>query len=328
MSTTDELKREKFILDNKKTIEPIVKLLAQTVISGNDDPSSELAVNCLLMISCAATERQYDSLLCDSMINETQFVSYIMSDIICGKHSEQYFAILVNLTRFESTVQQIYKLCPKDFIKKLFTLIESNELVSALITNFSQIEDVRQTIVSESQLICQLFDVFDKSSNIRVKNAVICIVRNCCFDIQLHQKLLDPQNELLVKLVLPIAGPEELPEEENNELPIDLQYLGTDKSRESDPEIRKLLMESLLMLLSTRFGREVIRESNIYYILREYHKWEKVREVQKAIEDVVDIVIKKESEINEDNIKGLEIPEELIEKFKQMDKELLKDEDE
>ncbi|CAG2179995.1 unnamed protein product, partial [Oppiella nova] len=34
MSTTDERKREKFILDNKKTVEPMVKLLAQTVTSG------------------------------------------------------------------------------------------------------------------------------------------------------------------------------------------------------------------------------------------------------------------------------------------------------
>ena len=328
MSTTEDRKREKFILDNKKIIEPMVKLLAQTVISGNGDQSSQLALSCILMISCAATERQYDKQLCDSIINETHFLLYIISDIICSKQLDQYFGILVNLSRYETSVHQIYKLCPKDFLIKLFSLLESHELVPALITNLSQLEEVRQTIVSENQLISKLFEVFDKTANNTVKNAIICIVRNCCFDTELHQKLLDPENEILVKLVLPIAGPEELDEEDNSKLPIDLQYLGTDKTREKDSEIRKLLMESLLLLCSTRFGREVIRENNIYLILREYHKWEKIREVQKAIEDVVDIIIKEESEINAENLKSLDIPEDLIEKFNQINKELVEDEEE
>ena len=328
MSTTDDRKRESFILKNKKTIEPMVKLLAQTVISGDGDQSSQLGLNCILLISCAATEHQYDKQLCDSIINETHFILHIISDIICSKHLDQYFGILVNLTRYENSAQQIHRLCPKDFLRKLFCLLDANPLVAALITNMSQLEEIRQTVVSETEFISKMFEVFDKSTDNSVKNAIICIIRNCCLDTELHPKLLDPQNEILVKMVLPVAGPEEFDEEDTNKLPIDLQYLGTDKSRETDPEIRKLLMESLLLLCSTRFGREVIREHNIYLILREYHKWEKVREVQKAIEDVVDIIIKKEEEINEENLKSLEIPEDLIERFNKMDKELLKDEEE
>ena len=40
--------------------------------------------------------------------------------------------------------------------------------------------------------------------------------------------------DLLPKLLLPLAGPEEFDEEDNDKLPIDLQYLGEEKSREKD----------------------------------------------------------------------------------------------
>ncbi len=51
--------------------------------------------------------------------------------------------------------------------------------------------------------------------------------------------------DLLPKLLLPLAGPEEFDEEDNDKLPIDLQYLGEDKTREQDPDIRKMLLEAL-----------------------------------------------------------------------------------
>lgn len=51
--------------------------------------------------------------------------------------------------------------------------------------------------------------------------------------------------DLLPKLLLPLAGPEEFDEEDNDKLPIDLQYLGEEKTREQDPDIRKMLLEAL-----------------------------------------------------------------------------------
>jgi len=47
--------------------------------------------------------------------------------------------------------------------------------------------------------------------------------------------------------LLPLAGPEELSEEMEG-LPEDLQYLGDDKTRESDPDIRKMLIESVMQV--------------------------------------------------------------------------------
>lgn len=86
--------------------------------------------------------------------------------------------------------------------------------------------------------------------------------------------------DILPFLLLPLAGPEELTEEENegehryaslksqrtraglsgggteltpllmwsSGLPVDLQYLPEDKKREGDPDIRKMLLETLLLV--------------------------------------------------------------------------------
>lgn len=55
--------------------------------------------------------------------------------------------------------------------------------------------------------------------------------------------------DLVPRLVLPLAGPDTFDLEENDSLPIDLQYLPEDKEREPDPEIRKLLLEALMQVL-------------------------------------------------------------------------------
>lgn len=60
-----------------------------------------------------------------------------------------------------------------------------------------------------------------------------------------HEFLLSEAVDLLPKLLIPLAGPEEFDEEDNDKLPIDLQYLGEEKTREPDPDIRKMLLEAL-----------------------------------------------------------------------------------
>ena len=118
----------------------------------------------------------------------------------------------------------------------------------------------------------------------------------------------------------PLAGPEEFDEDDVEKLPIDLQYLPADKTREANVEIRKLLLETLFQLCSTRYGRTLIRQSNVYLILREYHKWETDPEALLALENIIDVLIKTEEEMqNLDNLKEVDIPEELISKFERFD---------
>ena len=110
-----------------------------------------------------------------------------------------------------------------------------------------------------------------------------------------------------------------------DKLPMELQYLDDDKKIEQDPDIRKMLLETLLQLCATKQARQFLREKNTYLILRELHKIEKDREVLLATENVVDILIKTEEEINVENYKEVEVPSELLPKFQKMDEAYLQD---
>lgn len=57
--------------------------------------------------------------------------------------------------------------------------------------------------------------------------------------------MLNEDLDLLPRLLLPLAGPEQFDDEDNEKLPIDLQYLSDNKERESDPNLRLALIQAL-----------------------------------------------------------------------------------
>lgn len=106
----------------------------------------------------------------------------------------------------------------------------------------------------------------DYEHSIIRRGGAIGIIKNCCFQTgkcstktarlgliplslpEYHEHLLSESVDLLPKLLLPLAGPEEFDEEDNDKLPVDLQYLGADKTRERDPDLRKMLIETLIQV--------------------------------------------------------------------------------
>lgn len=66
--------------------------------------------------------------------------------------------------------------------------------------------------------------------------------------------LLDAHKEMFsikdfaALLLWPLAGPEEFDEEDNEKLPLDLQYLEAEKQRESDSYVRLSLLNAILQV--------------------------------------------------------------------------------
>lgn len=79
---------------------------------------------------------------------------------------------------------------------------------------------------------------FTEYSDIVFRGGIIGILKNCTFDTENHEWLLSPEVDLLSYLLLPLAGPEEFDDEDNDKLPINLQYLPETKTRETDPDLR------------------------------------------------------------------------------------------
>ncbi|EFA05199.1 protein HGH1 homolog [Tribolium castaneum] len=239
--------------------------------------------------------------------------------------------ILSNLSRanHDKVIDALEKSASLDDLIDIFTKKQYNKAganlhyLSPLFSNLSQSGRVRRRFLDRIHKLVPFIE-FEESAVRR--GGVVGALRNCTFDPECHELLLGPHVDILPRLLRPLAGNEEFDDEDNDKLPLELQYLPEEKQREEDPDIRCMLLEALTQLCAKRKNREFIRERNTYVILRELHKWEKDRKVLLACENLVDILIRTEEEIGEDDLKTLKVPQSLSEDFNKADEQFLKDE--
>lgn len=280
------------------------------LLDDNNIPLAKDAVLCLVNIS--ALEKGAEALLAlspealplqkqpDEIVKTTLRFIFDKS----SKLADQCCMILSNLsrpTRFTELVIDKIEQSGKGFddIINIFTKKQYNEAGASLhylgpvLSNLSQNSKVRKYILQKDKYVVQRLLPFTeyKDSVIR-RGGVVGTLRNCCFEADFNEWLLSDEVDILPRLLLPLAGGEEFDDEDNEKLPFDLQFLPEDKQRESDPDIRCMLLEALSQLCSERNNREYIRDKNTYVILRELHKWEKDRQALLACENLVDLLIR------------------------------------
>lgn len=107
---------------------------------------------------------------------------------------------------------------------------------------------------------------------------------------------------------------------------LSFQFLDADKQRESDVDLRNMLLDCLSQLCATRKSRDYLRSMGTYEILREYHKWETNRKALYYCENIVNILIRTEEEIGEEDLSKIEVPQDLHEKFDKYDEDECKEE--
>ncbi|XP_012288708.1 protein HGH1 homolog isoform X2 [Orussus abietinus] len=331
----------------KKGIELLLNTSAilKCVIALMQDDSPVIAKDAsLLLINISAEEEGANTLL---LISETSTIDAdhnISSNLVntCLRYimdknsviADPCSMILSNLTRSRNHVERFIKLMEKssytwDSIVTAFTTVTYNckgadlDYVATVLSNLSQSLSVRRYIMDKDRCVIQRLLPFTEHKNDVRRYGIVATLRNCCFDIDNHDWLLGSEVDILPHILLPLAGPEELPEEDNDKLPLDLQYLPETKERETNPDIRTMLLETLNQLCATKSGRILLREKNAYAILREYHKWEKNKSILLACENVVDILIRTEEEIGLDNLKDVDVPSKYEEEFHKMNEEFI-----
>lgn len=102
-------------------------------------------------------------------------------------------------------------------------------------------------------------------------------------------------------------------------LPVDLQYLPPDKQREPDADIRKMLVEAIMLLTATAPGRQQVRDQGAYLILRELHSWEPESDVRVACEKLIQVLIGDEPERGMENLLEVQVPEDVEQQLQQLD---------
>lgn len=218
--------------------------------------------------------------------------------------ADQCCMILSNLTRYSHLIEKVIDLMEEhdkslDELINIFTKIGYNKnggklhYLGPVLSNLSQSHRIRMFILDNTKCVIQRLLPFTeyKESLVR-RGGVVGTLKNCCFEEGYHEWLLSDEVDILPPLLLPLAGNEEFDDEDNEKLPLELQYLPEEKVREEDPDIRYMLIEAVTQLVAKRPHRELIRNKNAYVILRELHKWETDKKVLMACEDLVNILIR------------------------------------
>lgn len=298
------------------------------LVTLTSDPSIAIVKDCFhALINLSADETLHQPLVKETeilskLIPKLQDPEFVFSDRIC--------TILSNLSRHEQTCRDVFKalqelnvgldrlveiFCTEGFNKKA-----SLHYLAPLLSNLTQLPEARHFILDKDRCVIQRLLPFTQyEESITRRGGVVGTLRNCCFDYVHHEWLLSDAVDILPFLLLPLAGPEELSEEENEGLPVDLQYLPEDKRREEDPDIRKMLLETLMLLTATKVGRQILKSKNVYPIMREFHKWEKDPHVISACEKLVQALIGDEPEVGMENLMEVEIPKDVEEKLQELD---------
>ncbi|KAM3621007.1 uncharacterized protein V6R79_004862 [Siganus canaliculatus] len=289
------------------------------------DPSVAIAKDCFhILINLSADETLHQVL-----VSEVQVLPTLIRNLVDPEYllSDQICTILSNLSRHEKTCKTVFQVLQEEvglahlvqiFCTEGFNHKAKLHYLGPLLSNLTQLPEARSYVMDRDRCVVQRLLPFTQyeASAVR-RGGVIGTLRNCCFDHTHHDWLLSDAVDLLPFILLPLAGPEELSEEENEGLPVDLQYLPEDKKREEDPDIRKMLLETLLLLMATRSGRQTLKDKNVYPVIRELHKWEKNVHVRAACEKLVQILIGDEPAPGMENLMGVEIPEDVEQKLKE-----------
>ncbi|KAL7408174.1 hypothetical protein ABVT39_019392 [Epinephelus coioides] len=291
------------------------------------DPSIAIVKDCYhIFINLSADETLHQVLVADVKVLPVLLKRLLDPEF---PFSDQIASILSNLSRHAKTCKTVFKVLQEEvgltqlveiFCTEGFNKKAKLHYLSPLLSNLTQLPEARNYIMDKDRCVIQRLLPFTQYQGSTVRRGgVVGTLRNCCFDHAHHEWLLSDAVDILPFLLLPLAGPEELTDEENEGLPVDLQYLPEDKKREEDPDIRKMLLETLLLLTATKAGRKIMKEKNVYPIMREFHSWEKEVSVTAACEKLVQVLIGDEPEQGMENLMEVEIPDDVEEKLKEAD---------
>ncbi|XP_047542970.1 protein HGH1 homolog [Vanessa atalanta] len=315
------------LLKNEKIIQSIIEL--------TNDKVDEINKNALLLLVNVTANPTGASELIKykpSYKNAIEiFIGYVLDQQ--KKDADAVCMILSNITRQENIVEE----CLDSFMPQLndllnvFVNLEYNKKGSKLhylapmFSNLSCSPRIRKWLTEENPYVplLKLIPFCNYEQSVIRRGGAIGTLRNLSFDTKYHDFLLSNDLELLTYLLSPLMGNEDYPDDEMDKLPIALQYLPKEKQRDADVDIRKMIIETLNQLCAQRKGREILRDNGVYYVLREYHKWEKDPNILLACENVVDILIQKEDEVGAEDLTTVEIPEDMTEKFQKMDEEYI-----
>jgi hypothetical protein len=136
----------------------------------------------------------------------------------------------------------------------------------------------------------------EHKSDVRRKG-VASTIKNVAFEVPSHPSLFaDDKVNILPYVLLPIMGSEEYDVDESMDMLPDLQLLPPDKTRDHDNTIIVTHLETLMLLTTTREGRDLMRQVKVYPIIRETHASVEDADVREACDRLVQVLMRDEGD--------------------------------
>ncbi|XP_071848422.1 protein HGH1 homolog [Apostichopus japonicus] len=257
------------------------------------------------------------STICDSSFEFANHSCTVLSNLSRNSHSCGHILACLENQKSDTggAMINLAKLV-EVFCKEGYNPKAALHPLGSVLANLTQRPEARKFILDKDQCVIQRLLPYTQytASDVR-RRGVVTALKNCCFEIDYHEWLLSDSVDILPYLLLPLAGPEQLNEDEMEGMPEDLQYLDEDKEREPDPAIRKLLIDTLTKLCTTKPGREMMKAKRAYIIMREFDKWERNEQLNDICQDLIQHLIGDEPSPGMENLEQVEIPTEMREKF-------------
>ena len=173
-------------------------------------------------------------------------------------------------------------------------LTKHDEMRTFLLTAPSPPED-------ESEAPLGYLKIFTEHPSPVRRRGVASVLKNAAFHVPSHASLVSPHVlDILPYVLLPLAdGTKDSYSDQESEslLPV-LQLLPPDKQREPEADILLTHLDTLLLLCTTRRGRESLREAGAYYVVRETHRVVEHEGVGHVCERLVQVLMRDEAPEN------------------------------
>lgn len=147
---------------------------------------------------------------------------------------------LSNISRPRQNVEQVLDalLAVEHSIERLLTSFTRKEFnqkgmkldyIAPIFSNLTQCQKGRDVVCApEGHILTRILPFTHHPDNIIRRGGATGILKNICFDTGRHDWLLSEEVNVLPFILLPLAGPEEFSEEDNDKFPIELQVIDGD----------------------------------------------------------------------------------------------------
>ncbi|CAO3607323.1 unnamed protein product [Cunninghamella echinulata] len=202
---------------------------------------------------------------------------------------------LINSTRLmDHLVEAFHK-----GVKMEYNTEANFNFLASVFSNLSGLRHGRVYFLSDGQdnvVPITKIQIFTEDENVIRRGGVDTVIKNCCFETREHEKLLDADKlNTLPFILLPLCGSEEYDLDEFEQFPEEIQLLGEDKKRETDLMLRTMLVEALILLTHSRYGREYLRQKQVYRVIQRLHAQETDEDLKEKCVTLVQMLIRDES---------------------------------